>query len=267
MIGRTKTLQCDARHVNGFRQTAAHRTHTHQDEDEMTTDDHGAQSLAAVFADDPVSAALARLISKLAPGDRLPAERDLAAKLDVSRTALRDRLGVLEGLGVLRRRTGSGTFVEQLKPDALAVALNLAISSSHLPLSSLESVRIALERQAATEAAVRADPVLIAYMKRAVDTMAATTSLPDTMDADRAFHQSLLRAAGNPALTFFADALASVLRDDVRDRNERLGAAVPTLPSQALMVARHVAIYEAIENGDPCRARDAVDEHFNALPE
>lgn len=231
----------------------------------MTTDS-GTPSLADVFADDPVSAALARLISALSPGDRLPAERDLATQLDVSRTALRDRLGVLEGLGVLRRRTGSGTFVEQLKPDALAVALNLAIGSSHLPLSSLESVRIALERQAAGEAAIRSDPVLIAYMRRAVDTMESTTSRAEVIEADRAFHQSLLRAAGNPALTFFADALSSVLTEDLQDRSDRLGAAVSAAPSQALMVAHHAAIHEAIEGGDPRRARDAVDEHFNALP-
>jgi DNA-binding FadR family transcriptional regulator len=65
----------------------------------------------------------------------------------------------------VRRRTGSGTYVDELRPDSLALALNLGISSSHLSLSSLESVRIALERQAAKEASRPADPVLIAYMR------------------------------------------------------------------------------------------------------
>lgn len=231
----------------------------------MTADEATQESLARVFAEDPVSAALAKLVRSLAPGDRLPAERDLAAQLNVSRTALRDRLGVLEGLGMLRRRTGSGTYVETLRPDSLALALNLAISSSHLPISHLESVRIALERQAALEAAQRADPVLIAHMRRAVDTMARTDDHQVMIEADRTFHQALLRAAGNPALTFFADALADVLAQDLEDRSRRFDACVSTISKQVL-VERHLAIHDAITTGDSATAMRALDDHFNTLP-
>lgn len=230
----------------------------------MTTENDAGSSLSELFADDPLSVALAELIQGIQPGDRLPSERDLAVRLDVSRTALRDRLGMLEGLGVLRRRTGAGTFVETLRPDALAFALNLAISSSHLPLASLESVRIALERQAAAEAARRADPVLIAYMKRAIDTMAATELSEDVLVADRAFHQSLLRAAGNPSLTFFAEALSSVLTKDLAERSERLIQELST-SRQALLVDHHTRIYDAVVAGDPDAAMRAVDEHFDAI--
>jgi len=229
------------------------------------TIENDAGALSELFADDPVSASLARLIQQMRPGERLPSERDLAVQLDVSRTALRDRLGMLEGLGVLRRRAGAGTYVETLRPDALSVALNLAISSSHLPLESLESVRIALERQAAAEAARRADPVLIAYMKRAIDTMAATEQRADVLAADRAFHQSLLRAAGNPSLTFFADALSSVLTQDLAERSERLRAEPLSTSRQALLVDHHTRIYDAIMAGDPEAAMRAVDGHFDAI--
>jgi DNA-binding FadR family transcriptional regulator len=231
----------------------------------MTTNEATHESMAQVFADDPTSSALAKLVRDLAPGDRLPPERDLAAQLRVSRSALRDRLGVLEGLGMLRRRTGSGTYVETLKPDSLAFALNLAISSSHLPISHLESVRVALERQAAREAAQRADPVLIAYMHRAVDAMAATDEMPEILAADQTFHQALLRAAGNPALTFFADALTDVLAQDLERRSELYDACVSELSKQVL-VDRHRAIHEAITSRNPEAAMQAVDDHFNTLP-
>lgn len=231
----------------------------------MSTSRPDQDSLAQVFADDPTTAALARLVRGLAPGDRLPAERDLAIQLNVSRTALRPRLGILEGLGMLRRRTGSGTYVEALKPDTLALALNLAISSSDLPVSHLESVRIALERQAANEATRKADPVLIAYMRQAVDTIAATDDPGELLAADRTFHQALLRAAGNPALTFFADALADVLTQDLEERSERFDAFVSEV-SKKVLVERHAAIYEAIMSGDAAAAMRAVDEHFDELP-
>lgn len=219
-------------------------------------------SMAQVFADDPVSSRLASIIHDLEPGERLPSERILAEQLRVSRNALRDRIGVLEGLGVLARRKGSGTYVESLKPDSLAFALNLAIGSSHLPLSSLESVRIALERQAAAEATEVADPVLIAYMRSALNAMASTDDPAEILHADRAFHQSLLRAAGNPALNFFADALASVLIQGLKDRSERSVARVP----KSVLIEKHEEIYDAIIAGHKEAAMRAVDEHFTALP-
>ncbi|NWL34243.1 FadR family transcriptional regulator [Paenarthrobacter nitroguajacolicus] len=231
----------------------------------MTIHDREVHSLASVFANDPVSEALARLIRELRPGDRLPSERDLALELGVSRTALRDRLGVLEGLGILRRRTGSGTFVETLNPDALALALNLAIASSHLPVSALESVRIALERQAGREAATSSDPVLVAYMQRAINTMASTDVRADVMDADLAFHQSLLRAAGNPALSFFAEALSDVFAQDLAYRSARLNSTRLTDSVQTLLVEHHQRIHDAIVAGDPSAAMQAIDDHFDAL--
>lgn len=220
-------------------------------------------SMAQIFADDPVSSRLASIIHDLEPGARLPSERLLAEKLQVSRNAIRDRIGVLEGLGALARRKGSGTYVESLKPDSLAFALNLAISSSHLPLSSLESVRIALERQAAAEATEVADPVLIAYMRSALNSMSSSNDSEEILHADRAFHQSLLRAAGNPALIFFADALASVLVQGLKDRSDRSVARVP----KKTLISKHEDIYEAVVSGQKEVAMAAVDEHFKALPQ
>lgn len=231
----------------------------------MTVDDQESGPLLDVLGDDRASTELAAIIRALEPGDRLPSERSLAEKLHVSRTTLRDRLGVLEGLGVLKRQVGAGTFVEPLRPSALAATLNLAMGTSDLPLDSLESVRVALERQAAREAAQRSDPVLVAYMRRAVDTMNATLDNDDLLVADRAFHQALLRAAGNPALTFFADALSTVLWQDLELRSSRLERSTQGIDRQKLIVDRHFEIYEAILQSDVPRAMAAVDGHFDAL--
>lgn len=78
---------------------------------------------------DRVSAALADIIHELGPGARLPSERELTTRVGVSRTALRDRLQVLESLGVIIRRQGSGTYIRPLNPAGLTMALNLGTSS------------------------------------------------------------------------------------------------------------------------------------------
>lgn len=214
---------------------------------------------AADYTDDRVSMALVSLMSDLQPGTRLPGERELALQLGVSRTALRDRLQLLEGLGVLRRTAGSGTYVQALQPTGLALALNVAISASHLSLDSLHTVRIALERQAAAEAAKIRDPVLTAYLQKAVQTISAAPDDAAVDDADFAFHDTMLRAAGNPALSFFADALSGVLKRALRSRRAEMRRHVG---EHDVMVEVHQAIYEAVLSGDPAAAMAATDHHF-----
>lgn len=230
----------------------------------MATSETPPDTFAQSFAEDALSTALSQLIRRLAPGDRLPAERDLAVRLGVSRTALRDRLGVLEGLGMLRRRTGSGTYVSALRPATVGLALNLAISSSQIPLNHLESVRIALERQAAAEAARHREPA-VAELVRSVEEMSTAPDLTGILRADQDFHRALLRASQNPSLEFFADALSGLLAEDLTARARRFDASSSTA-ARELLVGRHAAIHEAIGRGDPLEAMRTVDRHFDALP-
>jgi GntR family transcriptional repressor for pyruvate dehydrogenase complex len=219
----------------------------------------------AHFSQDPVVLVLAKLLRSMKPGDRLPTERDLAAKLDVSRSALRDRLSILEGLGVLQRRAGSGTYVQEFDSTTVAAALNLGISSTRLPVENLESVRIALERQAAIEAARSADPVLVAYMQRALRALRAADTVEQQVEADRSFHQALLRAAANPALTFFADAIDGVLNENLSTRFEQVQHLSPPMGSEEFLDA-HQRIYDAITEENSELAAQAVDQHFMKLP-
>lgn len=218
---------------------------------------------AELFADDAVSAAVAQLVGELGTGARLPSERELAAKLKVSRNALRDRLSLLEALGVLERRSGSGTYVQQLQPRSLTLALNIGISASHLPIEALGSVRVALERQAAKEAARVAEPVPIAYMRKAIKTMAESDEADVVLQADLLFHQSLLRAAENPALLFFADALTGVFARDLTARGHKIESVLSGGTEK--MVDVHMDVYESVLSGDEQAAMAAVDRHFDAF--
>ena len=91
-----------------------------------------------------------------------------------------------------------------------------------MTLSSLTSVRVALERQAASEAALADDPVKIAHMAAAVKRMEATDDPHEMYAADVAFHQAMFIAWCSPALVFFADALVRVLSQSMQVRQERI---------------------------------------------
>lgn len=214
------------------------------------------------YGSDPIVAQLARVISRVGPAGRLPSERELALELGVSRTALRDRLQQVEAMGVLRRTVGSGTYVQPVDPSGLAVGLQIAVASSHLSLDNLVSVRVALERQAAVEAARLADPVLIAYIQKAAREIASARDDDEVAAADARFHTALLRAADNPAISFFADALSGPLHASVSRRIERLKHVVD---NRQLMTNAHNAIHAAVASGDPAAAARAVDDHYAAF--
>ncbi len=224
-----------------------------------------AQTSKTAFSDpgdDPIVDGLSVIIKQLGAGDRLPSERELARRLGVSRTALRDRLQQAEALGVLRRTVGSGTYVDQMNPHGLAVGLQLAIDASQLSLASLHAVRVGLERQAARDATATPHIDSLTEMEDAVQRMAGAArqaAWGEFAKADASFHRALMEAPGNPALSFFAQAMAKVRRDTMRRRTQQLGL-IQRPPE--FIVDLHTNVLAAVRTGDPERADASVEAHF-----
>ncbi|MBC2868849.1 FadR/GntR family transcriptional regulator [Streptomyces mexicanus] len=214
--------------------------------------------------EDSITQGLTRVIREMEPGSRLPSERLLAEQLGVSRTALRDRLQLLEAFGALRRVTGSGTYVQALDPEGLAFALEVGMRASGLDLPALHSVRVGLERQAAVEAAIKGDPVLIGHMRRQVMAMERAQAAEDLDRADVAFHEALFNASENPALIFFSRALAGALRQSLLERRRKMRRLIH---DKSLMVRTHDGIHRGVESGSAALAAAAVDAHFSAFHE
>jgi len=207
---------------------------------------------------DPVLARLAELIQGVGPTRRLPSERDMAASLGVSRVALRDRLQGFEILGILERRQGSGTFVRRLDSNGLSSLLDLMLASAHVSDLDLHIVRIALERESAKQAALTPE-LDLDELYRCVYIFEHGSRTKAIANADVAFHSYLMRMAGSPALTFFADALQISLSKSLQYRNQRWNRG---LGVKSLLVDLHLEIVRAIEARDPERAALAVDRHF-----
>ena len=103
----------------------------------------------------------------LQPGDRLPVERDLAVRLDVSRSTVREAIRTLSSMGVLAARQGSGTYVTDLSTARLAAPLQIAVERNATSASQLMDVRGMLEVGATELAATRATPKDIKQIGRA----------------------------------------------------------------------------------------------------
>jgi GntR family transcriptional repressor for pyruvate dehydrogenase complex len=214
--------------------------------------------------EDPISLALTKLMSDLKPGEKLPNERDIAAELGVSRNALRDRLQLMEALGLISRRQGSGSYVEEtFNPDGLIFALEMLVTVGQLKLRELHEVRVGLERQAAILSAEgAATDESITEMREAINGISTHFGTPEGVEEDIRFHKLLMLSAQNPALAFFADALHSTLA-----RAAKLGNSNWQTHSfgRKLLVAAHEDIVDAIAARDPQAASLAVDAHFRLV--
>lgn len=141
-------------------------------------------------------------------GAKLPGETTLAAQLGVGRTTVREAIRQLAGRGILTTRQGSGVFVTALEPHE---DWTLLVQRSDI-IAVIEA-RIAIETEAARLAAERRTPADLRAIRRALDQRHAHRGrIEDHVDADTAFHRSIVDAAHNPILLDLFDALTPRLR-------------------------------------------------------
>jgi DNA-binding FadR family transcriptional regulator len=186
------------------------------------------------------------------PGERLPAERDLATRLNISRVTLREAIRALQEAGYVESRRGryGGTFVNVTLPVAAP-----ARKAAPGELEDVLTMRRVLEVGAAEAAASRALTSADREYLRTQLAEAATGDLSEYRRKDSRLHLAIAEVAASSRLT---SALA-----DVRVRLNELLDSIPLLePNIGHSNAQHAAIVELILAGDAAGARDAMAEHL-----
>jgi DNA-binding FadR family transcriptional regulator len=195
----------------------------------------------------------------LAPEGRLPAERDLARRLAVSRRSLRMALAALEKEGVIWRGVGQGTFVSERRPRAVQrVPPTMQLTN---PTEVMEA-RLALEPRLAALAALRATPAEIAEMRACVGRGAAASGLADFERWDSRLHRLVARAVHNELLLALFDTVNAARDDKLWGR---LKAASLTPERIAAYSEEHGRIVAAVAERDTDRAADAMTTHLTTV--
>jgi GntR family transcriptional regulator, transcriptional repressor for pyruvate dehydrogenase complex len=196
----------------------------------------------------------------LKPGDQLPAERDLAQRFGVSRTAVREAVKALREKGLVEAYSGRGTFITDGTSHAVRQSLDLMVKIGQPEGSThLAEVRAILEPEIAALAASRAQESDLATMREAVAVMDRAGQDPDTyIEADLDFHLALAEAAGNPLILSLIDSIVGLLRE------QRLRIfKVPGGPERGQV--HHKRILDAMERRDAEKAREAMKAHLEQV--
>jgi GntR family transcriptional repressor for pyruvate dehydrogenase complex len=216
------------------------------------------QPIAAPRLYQRIAEELGRLIDDgtFKPGARLPAERDLARLLDVSRSSLREALGALEIEGRIVIKVGSGAYV------ATSAQRSAARARTHAEVSPFDVLRTRrlVESEAAALAARHATPAQLKAMDGAFRRLAADMRANRTQSAaDREFHMCIAVASGNSALALVIERLWA---EGGQPLNARMEELFVSRGRKRDNIAEHLAVLEAIRRQDAAAARRAMRTHL-----
>jgi DNA-binding FadR family transcriptional regulator len=197
---------------------------------------------------------------EFAPGSRMPAERDLAKQLGVSRPSVREALIALEVEGYVEVRTGSGIYVQEahVRRGAARDLLNGHDEAEWGPLQLMRA-RELVEGEVAALAARHARKAQIAAMATALAQMNEDADggvVP--REGDEAFHNAIAKACGN-------EVLCDTVRGYWNRRGPifaRLGDHFESPASWSAALVEHAAVLDAIRAHEPDAARVAMQHHL-----
>jgi GntR family transcriptional repressor for pyruvate dehydrogenase complex len=203
--------------------------------------------------------------NKLAPGDKLPSERELAEKFGVSRTVIRESMRSLKAKGLVDIQQGSGVVVTAVNPEQISESIALFLSQvpENIEYRHLAELRKIVEIEFSGLAAQRATEEDIKRMEREIQRMEAVRDSIATDNYDRQefaradvnFHLAVAVATKNPLLPIIFKPLVDSLVTQRMQAFDRPGAL-----EQGMLY--HKDIFEAIKNNDEKSAREAMREHL-----
>lgn len=200
------------------------------------------------------------IANNLQPGDPLPSEMQLAKRLGVSRTVVREALRSLEALGLISSRRGEGRVVSEFNLDPIVQNLGYSMLSDLNNVRDILRVREHLEAGFISEAISAMDEETLNRLRQIVGKMRQKGAAGEMyLEEDLAFHRTIFLTTGNRLLVELLDVFWHVYQN--------LREKALTYPKELMDsdVQNHVAILEAIEARDVERARRLVIDHFGGV--
>jgi GntR family transcriptional repressor for pyruvate dehydrogenase complex len=199
---------------------------------------------------------------RIAPGERLPSERELALQFAVSRVVVREALRSLEATGTIEIRRNRGAFVRRTPSQSLHASWTAWLAANRVEVIELLTLRRVLESLAAGEAARLREPGDLSELTRMCDAFERELAKPGSsverlVELDILFHRRIALAAGGTLLPKLVGDLVRVLRDP---------PATFATPGRAEITATdHRRVLAAIRAGDADAASAALSDHLTHI--
>jgi GntR family transcriptional regulator, transcriptional repressor for pyruvate dehydrogenase complex len=190
---------------------------------------------------------------------KLPTERELADQLGIQRPTLRDRLTVLETLGLLQRVQGSGTYLALPNSRFLQFYFGVALKLGFISIDQIQSAMEMIGREMAGAAAIHASAADFEELDRLIDEIAACETMEDVVELQFELHASLAKACRNPVIVIVIDGLSSVIRSVIANKVKIIAMVRGAFERN---VEAYRALVQALRDREPDMARSAIQECY-----
>lgn len=199
-------------------------------------------------------------LKNLEPGDKLPSERMLSEKFEVSRSNVREAIQLLEFYGILKSKPQSGTFIADIGQIAMNGMIDDILGLEDLGFKSLVETRILLELKTVKLAALRRteqdlkkiEEALFAFKEKVINGQNA-------VQEDLLFHLAIANACGNSTINTFM----LMITPKIITNFEKYHVCDKSRSHKG--VEEHQAIYDAIKDQNASLAKEQMKVHFNLL--
>lgn len=204
------------------------------------------------------------LNGQLKMGDKLPPERELASRFEVSRTSVREALQALEISGFIEIRQGGGSFIKKSEVHSVSEALSTKIIQTEKKMVyEMLELRRALEVESASLAAQRATSADLERIRESLEQMALyEKDVEAGVQADLHFHLQIVHATHNELLIDMVQMLTERMEETIRaTRKHRFSDG----DRYKTTFEEHKEIYIAIASGNAQEAKKLMEEHITRI--
>lgn len=193
-------------------------------------------------------------------GDKLPSERELVEKLQVSRTSVREAIRSLEIIGLIESRQGEGNFIKDSFRDALIEPLSVIFMLKDSKSEEILELRKIIEVGAIQLAAKRITESELDELSELKDKLKTPNKEENLAEIDREFHYKIAVASKNSLLLGVLNATSSLMESYIKDARKNI---LEEEGNRQILILQHENIFHALKNKNGAEATNAMTEHLD----
>lgn len=200
------------------------------------------------------------LRGELKKGDKLPSERELVERLQVSRTSIREALRALQIIGLIECKQGEGNYISQSFERSLFEPLSIMFILEKSNPEEIIQVRKIIEVETAAIAAKKITKEELESLEILITAFKNSTDEIDNVKIDKKFHYKIAQASRNFIIVNILNAISSLIDSFIKDARNKI---LMEEKNREVLAKQHEDIYNALKKGDSKKAAEAMRKHLD----
>ncbi|MBV7276669.1 FadR family transcriptional regulator [Clostridiaceae bacterium UIB06] len=195
----------------------------------------------------------------LKTGDKLPSERELVERFQVSRTSIREALRALQIIGLVECKQGEGNYINHSFKNSLFEHLSMIFMIQESNPVEIIEVRRVIEVGTAAMAAKRITNEELESLEILVGVYGNSRDEEENVKIDKKLHYEIAQASGNYLISNILNAISSLIDSFIKDARKKI---LVEERNAEILAKQHWEIYEALKNHNPKKASEAMKKHL-----